>query len=85
MTIQLAQGVHITATEKKHIAKLIENEIGQGGTKVKQYKLDYLGNDFYRVDIASKYTATIGDDANWHKNTIIIKVKENKNGKQHNK
>jgi len=74
--IKLIDGYHITTTEKKHITELLKNKIAQGGNKTKQYKLESLGNDTYRVQIASKYKTTIGADTAWHKDTITIKVKE---------
>lgn len=76
--IKLLDGYHITSTEKKHITELLKNNITKGGTKTKQYLINNLAGDIYKITIASKYTSTIGGDPDWHKNTIIIKVKENK-------
>jgi len=76
MKIELLDGYHITTTEKKHITELLKNNLNKGGTKTKQYLINNLAGHVYKITIASKYTATIGADPAWHKNTITIKVKE---------
>jgi len=72
--MKLIKGYHITPTEIKHILYLIENNMTQGGTKLKQYKINKLSNGQIEVDIASKYTATIGEQSKWHRSKVTITI-----------
>lgn len=47
--IKLLKGVHLTATEKKHIAILLDNNMDEGGTKksiIQFIQTKTLGTEF---------------------------------------
>jgi hypothetical protein len=47
---------HLTATEKKHIAHLLKENIMYGKIKRKSYFITSLGNNFYSVCISETIT-----------------------------
>jgi len=43
--VKLIEGLHVTATEKRHICQLINQQMTEGGTRAKFYKVtEDLGN-----------------------------------------
>lgn len=72
--MKIIKGYHMTATEKKHIQFMLDNNMLNGGTKLKSYQLNKIDAETYDIIIHSKYVGTIGDIARWHKSFLTIKI-----------
>ena len=84
--IQLIQGYHTTATEKRAIEQVINSgfDFGRNKPNTKNYFVrpdtENKDKDVYNVTIGTKAVWTIGGDLKWQYSKIIIKhIKKNSN------
>lgn len=77
MQVKLIKGLHVTATNKRHIAQIIQNGWSQGGTKRLGYRIEKIEDqdDMYNVEITSVDSNDYGKKFNRVMN-VVVQVKE---------
>ena len=56
MNITMTEGLHLTATNKRHIAEMLTKGITEGGTKAIHYIFTNIENEFARLTIIKHET-----------------------------
>lgn len=74
MKLKLITGYHITATERKSLIYMLENNMTEGCTPLKRYKIEKLEEGKIKVIVQSKYVGTIGDISRWHQSNMILQT-----------
>ena len=52
--IKLLEGLHLTATERRHITELLDAGFSVASSRLKTYRAAKLGDGRYRVEIETK-------------------------------
>ena len=56
MNITMTEGLHLTATNKRHIAQMLAKGMTEGGTKTLQYIFTNIEDGFARLTIIKSET-----------------------------
>jgi hypothetical protein len=73
MTIAMIEGLHLTATNKRHIAEMIARGMDDAGSKRIAYKITGREGDVVSLTIASKDADDWGRPV-WRKGRYVVKV-----------
>lgn len=58
--IKMLDGLHLTATNKRHIAQMIAEGLTSAGTKAIQYRITDRADDIVRLTVATRETDAFG-------------------------
>lgn len=74
MQVKKIEGLHLTATNKKHIIQLIQNGWKSGGTKRIQYEILDQDGDIYTLKVYTKDSNDYGKQF-WRVGNYVVQVK----------
>jgi hypothetical protein len=73
MNISMISGTHLTATNKRHIAQLISQNLVEGGTKALHYELINRDGDMFQIKVSKKLSNDWGK-VYWHSSVYTVKA-----------
>lgn len=73
MMVRMIEGLHLTATNKRHIAEMVAQGMTQGGTKTLRYEITDREGDRLRLTIAKRETDTLGRPI-WRRGAYLVEV-----------
>ena len=75
MKIKKLEGLHLTATNKKHIVQLLEKGWDEGGTKTIWYEILERNDNIVKLTVSKKEKSDYGR-VFWRTGTYVIEVSE---------
>jgi hypothetical protein len=71
--VAMLSGLHLTATQKRHIGQLVEQKLTEGGTKALGYKITAQRGDVYDM-IVSKRDSNDRGQTFWRRGNYTVRV-----------
>jgi hypothetical protein len=77
MQIKLIKGFYLTATERRYIAYMLQNNCNEGMNKIKtkHYKIEKTGENEAKVIVGTLDTWTIGGKREWRYSPNVIQFR----------